>query len=394
MNRLSAWGVGLVVLAFGAACGGDREGTTPGGMTQRTANPSGDEVTLIGAGATFPYPVYSAWFSEYSEQNPVRVNYQSIGSGGGIRQLMEGTVDFGASDAPMTEDELAEAPGTLHLPTVIGAVAATYNLPSLTEPIRLDGPTLAGIFLGDITEWNDPRIQQLNPGAALPDRPILVVYRTDGSGTTYIFTEYLASVSPEWREQVGYGKAVRWPVGLGGKGNEGVAGQVTQTEGAIGYVEQVYARQSDLPTAAIENRSGNFVQPTLAATSAAADGIAEQIGPDGDFRISIVNAEGAEAYPITAWTYLLIPPHFENCTKARALYNLYGWTQTEGVDMARELGYAPIPPSVREQALDRWSTVTCGPDREPVETERAAVPEEPVTETAAGAELASEREMV
>lgn len=368
MSRL--W-TGIATLTCGlslAACGGDEGAPSPRDMAAGGGAPTGDVVTLTGAGATFPYPIYSKWFSAYGEQNPVRVNYQSIGSGGGIRQLTEGTVDFGASDAPMNEEELAKAPGTLHFPTVVGSVAVTYNLPSVNQPLRLNGDVLASIFEGDLKRWNDPRIQQLNPGVQLPDRDILVVHRSDGSGTTYVFTEYLSSASADWKQRVGTGKSVSWPVGLGGKGNEGVTGQVKQTEGAIGYVEQVYAQQNNLPLAAIRNRAGNFVQPTLEASSAAAEGVASQLPANSDFRVSIVNPEGNDAYPISSWTYLLVPANMEDCNKARALHKLYRWSLNEGTPAARELGYAALPDNMREQVLSRWSGVTCGPNREAVVT--------------------------
>ena len=365
INRIQAL---LVLLAgiWSVGCGGGDDAPSPGEMA-KGANDSGERVTLIGAGATFPYPIYSKWFSAYGETNPVRVNYQSIGSGGGIQQLTQGTVDFGASDAPMNEEELAKAPTTLHLPTVIGSVAITYNLPSVKQPIRLSGPVVADVFLGTITKWNDPRIVQMNPGVSLPARDILVVYRTDGSGTTYVFTEYLSAISPAWKQKVGIGKSVKWAVGLGAKGNEGVTGQVKQTEGAIGYVEQVYAQQTGLPMAAVQNSAGQFVQPTLEATTAAAAGAAEGLQPGTDFRVSIVNAAGAQAYPISAWTYLLVPSKIQDCAKGKALAELARWAYSdEGDAMARELGYAPIPENVEQLALAKWRSVTCGPSSEPV----------------------------
>jgi len=343
-----------------SGCGSADGEAAQGGSTRAGA------VMLTGAGATFPFPLYSKWFSTYSQANQVRVNYQSIGSGGGIRQLTEGTVDFGASDAPMNEEELARAPGTLHFPTVAGAVAVTYNLPELSQTLRIDGEVLSDIFLGTITRWNDSRIQALNPGVQLPARDILVVHRTDGSGTTFVFTDYLASVSPNWLERVGRGKSVRWPTGLGGKGNEGVAGQVRQTPGAVGYVEQVYAQQNNLSTAAIRNRAGEFVLPTIDATMAAAGGVAEQLGSGGDFRVSIVNAEGAQSYPISSFTYLLVPQQIQDCVRARAMADLTRWALTEGDQMARELGYAPLPDALSQRTLQQWDSVTCGPNNEPV----------------------------
>jgi phosphate transport system substrate-binding protein len=228
------------------------------------------QITLTGAGATFPYPIYARWFSVYHQQTGVRINYQSIGSGGGIRQMIEGTVEFGATDAPLTEEDLARIPGTLSIPTVLGAVVLTYNLPGLEGTVRLDGETIAGIFLGEIRRWRDPRIQVLNPGVEFPDRDIIPVHRSDGSGTTYVFTDYLGAISPAWRSRVGTGNAVRWPTGLGARGNEGVTGQVRQSPGGIGYVEQVFARQNNLPMADIRNARGEFVSPSIEATTAAA----------------------------------------------------------------------------------------------------------------------------
>ncbi|HEV2146243.1 MAG TPA: phosphate ABC transporter substrate-binding protein PstS [Longimicrobiaceae bacterium] len=365
MKRFWTGALTLVLFSGLAACGGSEGGATPGAMAKGADAPAGT-VALTGAGATFPYPIYSAWFDTYGRENPVRITYGSIGSGGGIRQVTEGTVDFGASDAPMNEEELAKAPGMLHIPTVLGAVTVAYNLPGVQQPINLSGEVLADIFRGQVKKWNDPRIAQLNPGVSLPARDILVVYRTDGSGTTYVFTDYLSAVSPAWKQQVGTGKSVQWPTGLGAKGNEGVAGQVKQTEGAIGYVELAYARQADLQTAAVQNRAGQFVQPSVEATTAAADGLAQKLGPESDFRVSIVNPEGAQAYPIASWTYLLVPPHMEDCARANALANVVRWSLTEGGDAARKLHYAPLPEPVRDRVLQKLGTVTCGPDRQPV----------------------------
>jgi phosphate transport system substrate-binding protein len=321
-------------------------------------------VTLVGAGATFPFPLYSRWFNAYSQQNPVRVNYQSLGSGAGIRQFTEGTVDFGASDAPMGDEEMSRvAAGALNIPTVLGSVVITYNLPQVAQPLQLDGPTIGDIFLGTIARWNDPRIAALNPGVQLPDRPILPVHRSDGSGTTYVFTDYLSAVSPVWQQRVGVGTAVRWPTGLGGKGNEGVTGQVRQTDGAIGYVEQVYARQNNLPMASVRNQSGNFVAPSTGATTAAARDIEDRVEQRGDFRVSIVDAAGADAYPISAWTYVLVRQHMDDCNKAQALVNVLTWAIRDGDAHARELHYAPLPDEVKDDVLARLGTVTCGADR-------------------------------
>lgn len=370
MKRFRTGTLALALASGLAACGGGEGGNggsaTPGGMARGGAAPAGT-VTLTGAGATFPYPIYSKWFDSYGRENPVRITYGSIGSGGGIRQVTEGTVDFGASDAPMNEEELARAPGMLHIPTVLGAVTVAYNLPGVQQPIRLNGDVLSDVFLGRITKWNDPRIAGLNPGVALPARDILVVYRTDGSGTTYVFTDYLSAASPAWKQQVGVGKSVKWPTGLGAKGNEGVAGQVKQTEGAVGYVELAYARQTGLQTASVQNRAGQFVQPSVEATTAAAEGLAARLGPDSDFRVSIVNPAAAAAYPIASWTYLLVPPQIADCAKARALVDVVRWGMgAQGDAQASELHYAPLPADVERLVLARLQTVTCGPDRQPV----------------------------
>jgi phosphate transport system substrate-binding protein len=355
-----------------AACGGGEgggSGATPGAMAKGGAEAGGGagSVALTGAGATFPYPIYSKWFDTYGRENPVRITYGSIGSGGGIRQVTEGTVDFGASDAPMNEEELSKAPGMLHIPTVLGAVTVAYNLPGVQQPVRLTGDVLADVFAGRITRWNDPRIGGLNPGVTLPTRDILVVYRTDGSGTTYVFTDYLSAVSPAWKQQVGVGKSVKWPTGLGAKGNEGVAGQVKQTPGAVGYVELAYARSTGLQTASVQNKAGQFVQPSVEATTAAAEGLAQQLGPQSDFRVSIVNPAGAAAYPIASWTYLLVPPQMGDCAKARALADVVRWgLGPQGDQQAAELHYAPLPADIERQVLARLGTLTCGPQRQPV----------------------------
>ena len=260
-----------------------------------------DPILVTGAGATFPFPLYSKWFSDYNKLFPdIRFNYQSIGSGGGIQQFTAGTVDFGASDAPMNEAEQAKAADAVHIPTVLGAVVVTYNAP--VQGLRLTPAVLADIFLGKITKWNDPKVAALNPGTKLPDAPFAVVRRSDGSGTTYVFTDYLSKVSPEWKEKAGTGKSVSWPVGLGGKGNEGVTGLVKQTPGSIGYVELAYANQNKLPTALLQNKDGNFVAPSIAATSAAAAGVAIP----ADYKVSVTNASGKDAWPIASFTYLLV----------------------------------------------------------------------------------------
>jgi phosphate transport system substrate-binding protein len=362
MKRVTGTIAALAALVLAACGGGD---ASPAAMKQKQqSSAAGGTVTLTGAGASFPRPIYDRWFAEYAGANPVRVNYQAIGSGGGIRQVTEGTVDFGASDAPMTQEELAKAPGMVHVPTVLGAVTIAYNLPGLAQPLRLDGASLAGIFGGTIKRWNDPAIAALNPGVQLPATDVIPVHRTDGSGTTYIFTEYLAAVSPQWKQGVGVGKTVNWPAGLGGKGNEGVTGQVKQTPGAVGYVELAYAREGNLPTAALRNSAGQFVQPSVEATTAAAENL--QLGANGDLRASLVNLPGAQTYPIVARTYLLVPPQMQDCTKARALAGLVRWSLTEGAATARQLHYAPLPDAVRGPALAAMDGVTCGPNREKV----------------------------
>ncbi len=280
--------------------------------------------------------------------------------------MIEGTVEFGATDAPLTEEDLARIPGTLSIPTVIGSVAITYNLPEVEGPLRLDAETIAAIFLGDLDHWQDPRLQGLNPGVALPNRDIIPVHRSDGSGTTYVFTDYLSEVSPDWVARIGRGNAVSWPSGLGARGNEGVTGQVRQTTGAIGYVEQIYARQNDLPMAAIRNRSGEFVLPSIEATTAAAAGLAARIPANDDFRLSIVNAEGADAYPIASWTYLLVAPHMDDCRRAEALLDLIEWVMLEGEEDAVALSYAPLTMEIRVRALNALKVVTCGPENRPV----------------------------
>jgi phosphate transport system substrate-binding protein len=299
----------------------------------------GDALLINGAGATFPFPLYSKWFSEYNRARPeLRFNYQSIGSGGGIKQVTERTVDFGASDAPMTEAELAKAPGIQHVPTVIGAVAVSANVPGVTE-LRLTPEVLADLFLGKITRWNDGRLTALNPGQKLPDAMVTVIHRSDGSGTTAVFTDYLAKVSPEWKARVGAGKSVKWPVGLGGKGNEGVTGLVKATPGAVGYLELAYATQNRLGVAALRNRSGQFVRPSVAGATAAA---AEATIPP-DYRVSITDAPGKDAYPIAAFTYLLVYAQPADPAKGKALGGFLWWAVHEGQKHAAALDYAPLP---------------------------------------------------
>ncbi len=309
---------------------------------------------INGAGATFPFPLYSKWFSEYNKLFPnLRFNYQSIGSGGGIKQITEKTVDFGASDAPLSNEELAKAPGLVNLPTVLGAVVVAYNVPGVPA-LNLSGPTLAGIFLGTISNWNDAAIAKDNAGVKLPNMAIAVAARSDGSGTTYVFTDYLAKVSPAFKAKVGVGKSVKWPVGMGGKGNEGVTGVVKSTPGAIGYVELAYANQNHLEMASIQNADGAYVKPTIEATSAAAAGVAM---PE-DFRVSITNAPGKAAYPISSFTYLLVYQDQVNKDKGPAIIHFLKWAVTDGEKFAAALYYAPLPDAVQAKVLAKIATLT------------------------------------
>lgn len=312
-------------------------------------NASTAQLQLNGAGATFPYVIYSKWFDEYQKKTGVQFNYQSIGSGGGIKQVIEGTVDFGATDGPMNDQQLAEAKtkqGTdiLHIPTVMGAVVATYNVPEIGADLKLSQEILAEIFLGKITKWNDGKIVAINKGKNLPDKSIVVVHRSDGSGTTYIFVDYLSKVSPEWKANVGVGTSVKWPVGLGGKGNEGVAGQVKQIDGSIGYVELAYAIKNGLPYASIKNKAGNFIVPSLASVTAAAMNEAKKM--PADLRVSITDAGGKDSYPISGFTWLLINKDQKNEQKAKALVQFLKWAFKEGEAFAPSLYYAPLPKEV------------------------------------------------
>ena len=310
--------------------------------------PAAGSLTITGAGATFPYPLYSKWFYEYSNSHPgLNFNYQSIGSGGGIRQITAGTVDFGASDAPMTDEELAKLPGPiLHIPTAIGAVTVVYNLAGVGSGLKLAQDVLVDVYLGRITKWNDARIASLNPGLKLPASEIVVATRSDGSGTTDIFTNYLSTVSQEWRAKVGRGKSIRWPVGLGGKGNEGVAGVVKQTPGAIGYVELAYAKQNRMAVAALRNREGTFVLPTIESTSAAAAGAAKSM--PADFRVSLVNAPGKDSYGICGLTWLLVHKEQKDQAKGKALLSFLKWAIRDGQKIGPTLDYAPLPKPVVE----------------------------------------------
>lgn len=349
----------VAAVALAACAPGDQNRTDSAGGAAQT---SSGGVDLTGAGATFPYPLYSKWFSDYASSKNVKINYQSIGSGGGIRQLIEGTVDFGASDSPMTDEEMGKAKGgpVIHVPMVLGAVVVTYNVPGVTQPLRLTGEVIADIFLGKIRKWNDARITALNAGVTLPNDDVLVVRRSDGSGTTYIFTDYLASVSPEWKNGPGRGKEVRWPAGLGAKGNEGVAGQVKQTPGAIGYVELAYAKQNRLAYAAVRNSSGNFVQPSVESMTAAAAGVLSTLPENSDYRVSIVNPPGADAYPIASFTWILLYETQQDAEKGRKLMDFLTWALREGDAAAANLDYAPLPAEMDARLMKRLESVKIG----------------------------------
>jgi len=312
------------------------------------------QMLINGAGATFPYPLYSKWFDEYAKVDPsVRFNYASIGSGGGQRQILEQTVDFGASDSPMSDANMAKAPGRiLHIPTVAGAVVLTYNLPGAPR-LRLDGPALAGIYLGRIARWDDTRLLALNPGVTLPKSDIVVVHRSDGSGTSHIFTDYLSSASKEWETRVGRNTSVKWPAGLGAKGNEGVSGEVKQLPGAIGYVEMAYVRENKLPVAEIKNAAGAFVAPSLDSVTEAMESASI---PD-DFRFSLAKPAGARAYPISGATWLLVYERQKDPLKGRKLVEFLNWAATKGETMAPALDYAPLPETLKARVLQRIKTI-------------------------------------
>jgi phosphate transport system substrate-binding protein len=304
--------------------------------------------TLNGAGATFPYPIYSKWFSEYHKLHPdVEINYQSIGSGGGIQQLKAGTVDFGASDMPLQADQLKEMRGPIvQLPTVLGAAVPAYNVAGLSGEVKFPAKVLADIFMGKITKWNDKALMAANPGVKLPDKSIVVVHRSDGSGTTFVWTDFLSKVSPEWKSQVGSNTSVKWPVGLGAKGNEGVAGMVRQMDGAIGYVELIYALQNKIAFGTVQNAAGRYVKASLASTTAAGASIKNM--PD-DFVISITNAPGKDAYPIATFTWLLVPTKWQDAAKQKVMVDFLNWMLDHGQSMVQSLDYAPLPKAVADK---------------------------------------------
>jgi phosphate transport system substrate-binding protein len=353
--------LGLCVVALTGCKGGSKdEAPRPGdsagaAVAQKAEEPQ--SIKLNGAGATFPYPLYSKWVSEYNKLHPdIMINYQSIGSGGGIQQIIKRTVDFGATDAPMSDDEASKAPGKLvHLPTTLGAVVIPYNLPEVAD-LKLDADALAGIFLGDIKKWNDKKIAASNAGVKLPDLDIKVAYRSDGSGTTAVFTDYLGKISPAFKEKVGVGKSVKWPVGLGAKGNEGVTGQVKTTPGSIGYVELAYAMQNKMPMATLKNASGEFVKPEVSAVTAAADGI--EI-PDV-LHVSISNSPSKNAYPIASFTYILVYEDTPDATKGKGMAEFLWWAIHDGQKLAEPLFYAPLPAPVVTKVEAKLKTLKSG----------------------------------
>jgi len=346
--RVGLW---VAALALVAGCSG---GSQPGSQSASPASGGGAQIN--GAGATFPYPIYSKWFAEYNKLHPdVRINYQSLGSGAGIRQLTSRTVFFGASDQPMKDEQLSAAPGRiLHFPTVLGAVVPVYNLPEVREQLKFTGPLLADIVLGKVKKWNDPALVKANPGVKLPASDITFVHRSDGSGTTFVWADYLSKVSPEFKSKIGADASLNWPVGVGGKGNEGVSGMVRQTPGSLGYVELVYALQNKIPAGAVQNSAGTFVNPSVESVTAAAAGAAANM--PADFRVSITDAPGADAYPIASFTWILLYEDPPDKGQARAMKDFVRWALTDGQAMAPTLGYARLPQPVVDlelKALDQ-----------------------------------------
>ncbi len=332
------------------------------GIIGTLAAPLAAQVRLNGAGATFPNIIYQTWILTYNQKfDNVEINYQSIGSGGGIRQFSDKTVDFGGTDAPMTDSAIAAISGNvLHIPTVLGAVVPTYNLQGVSQPVRFTPDVLADIFFGKITKWSDARIASQNPGVTLPNQDIIVVHRSDGSGTTYVWTDYLSKVSAEWLHKVGRGTSVNWPVGLGGRGNEGVTATVRQTPGAIGYVELGYALVNQMPAGVVQNKTGNWIAPSLESVTAAAQGAMDVMGPNTDFRVSITDSPGVQAFPISSFTWLLVRKEYPDAAKARELVKFTWWALTDGQAKAAGLGYAPLPKELRPWIETRLRTINGG----------------------------------
>lgn len=348
--------VALTLAATAAGCSGN-SGEPPAASSAS----GGSRITITAGGATFPYPLYSKWFDEYHKRHAaVLINYQSLGSGAGVRQVLAGTLDFGASDMPMTDEQLGQAKvKILHFPTALGAVVPTYNIGGVSQDLKFTSAALAGIFLGTIRKWNDPAIAGANAGIVLPNADIVVVHRSDGSGTTFVWTDYLSKVSSAWKSAIGSNTSVNWPVGLGGKGNEGVAGLVKQTPNSIGYVELIYAVQNRLAYGAVQNAAGKFVKADLGGVTAAAAGTAASM--PGDFRVSITNAAGADAYPIASFTWLLIPAQLPDPAKGKAIVDFLHWMLTEGQSMAEPLSYAPLPKEVVTKEQQAIAQIRVGP---------------------------------
>jgi len=348
----------VLAVAATIACGGSsNEPVSTSNAGGAVPSGGGDKIQINGAGATFPYPIYSKWFSEYNKQHPnVQINYQPIGSGGGIRQITEGTVFFGATDSPMSDEQLGAAHGVLHFPTVLGADVLIYNVPEISQPLKFTGPRLADIFLGKIKKWNDPAIAKVNAGVSLPATDITVAHRSDGSGTTFIFVDYLAKVSPEWKQKVGVNTSVNWPVGIGGKGNEGVTSQVKQTPGSIGYVELVYAKQNNIPYGSVQNAAGEFIMADVNSVTAAASGALANMPKD--FRVSITNAPGAGVYPISSFTWLLLHQEPKDKQLGGIMVDFMKWALNDGQKFAPDLGYAPLPAALVQQEMDQLTQIT------------------------------------
>jgi phosphate transport system substrate-binding protein len=362
VNRSSLFAAAALTAALACSSSDSKSANDTSKGAAATVSSGGGAADLTGAGATFPNPIYGKWFSEYAAKQNVKINYQPIGSGGGIKQLSEQTVDFGASDAPMTDQEMAGAKGgpIYHIPMVVGVVAVAYNMPEITTPLKLTGPVLADIFLGKITKWNDTRISALNAGVKLPAKDILVVHRAEASGTTFIFTDYLGSVSPAWKSGPGVGKEVQWPSGLGAKGNDGVSAQIKQAAGAIGYVELAYVKQNKLSAAQLENADHKFVSPDAASATAAAEGAVAKLPANSDFRMSIVNSPGENTYPITSFTWLLLYKHMPDAAKAKKLTDFVRWALTDGQAEVASLDYAPLPAALVPKLTARLDSIVAG----------------------------------
>jgi phosphate transport system substrate-binding protein len=352
--KLSA--VALSLALFSASCGGGSSEPTGTGTAAPPAS-TGASSQINGAGATFPYPIYSKWFAEYNKIHPeVKINYQSIGSGGGVQQTIAQTIFFGATDSPMTDEQLKSAPGTvLHFPTVLGAVVPVYNLQGLSAPLKFSGPLLADIYLGKIKRWNDAAIARLNPGVKLPNSEITVVHRSEGSGTTFIFVDFLGKLSPEWQSKVGVKASVNWPAGVGGKGNEGVSGLVRQTPGSIGYVELIYALQNSISYGSVQNQAGEFITADVNSVTAAAAGALANMPKD--FRVSITNAPGQGAYPISSFTWILLYETPRDMAQAKIMVDFMKWALSDGQKLAADLGYAPLPAGLVQQEMDQLARI-------------------------------------